>query len=340
MSKNQKIKVGISIGDLNGIGIEVILKTFKDSRMIDFFIPIIFGSHKVISEHKKALNIEAVNFNIINKINDASPKKLNLLNIWKKDIHIQLGNPSLISAEYAFDSLKSACKELKNGTIDVLVTAPINKATIQQKIKNFVGHTEFLENEFKGDSLMIMVSEYMKISFVTGHIPLSEVANIINIETIIKKATQFNNSLIKDFGIIKPKIAVLGLNPHAGEQGMLGRQEHNIIEPAIIQLKEKGILAFGPYAADSFFTQRNIKGFDGILSMYHDQGLIPFKTLSFSEGVNYTAGLKIVRTSPVHGTAYEISGKNKADEQSFRESVFLACDIFKKRAQFQKLTEK
>ena len=334
-----KIKVGISIGDLNGIGMEVIIKTFKDNRMMDFCTPIIFGSSKVASIHRKALDFQDFSFNVINSIKDAHPKKANLLNIWKEDIELNLGKSSVISGEYAFDSIKTACKALTDGEIDVLVTAPINKSTIQEKVKDFVGHTEFLQGNFKRESLMIMVSEAMKIAFVTGHIPLSDVKTAITKEKIIAKATLLNQSLITDFGIRKPKIAVIGLNPHAGEDGMLGSEEKEIIIPAIKQLKENDIMIFGPYPADSFFTPKNLKAFDGILSMYHDQGLTPFKTLSFSEGVNYTGGLNIVRTSPAHGTAYDIAGKAQANEQSFREAVFLACEIFKKRAEFEQLND-
>ena len=335
-----KIKVGISIGDLNGIGMEVILKTFKDNRMMDFCMPIIFGSSKVASIHRKALDFQDFSFNVINSIKDAHPKKANLLNIWEENIELSLGKSSVISGKYAFDSIKTACKALTDGEIDVLVTAPINKSTIQEKVKDFVGHTEFLQGNFKGESLMIMVSENMKIAFVTGHIPLEQVKTAITADKIISKTEQLNQSLITDFDIRKPKIAVIGLNPHAGEDGMLGSEESEIIIPAIKKLKENGIMAFGPYPADSFFTPKNLSSFDGILSMYHDQGLTPFKTLSFSEGVNYTAGLNIVRTSPVHGTAVEIAGKGEANEQSFREAVYLACDIFKKRAEFKALNER
>ena len=220
-----------------------------------------------------------------------------------------------------------------------MVTAPINKASIQEKVSGFIGHTEFLQGNFDGESLMIMLSEVMKIAFVTGHVPLTEVKKAITTENIYTKTVQLNTSLIQDFGIRKPKIAVLGLNPHAGEEGMLGKEENDIITPTIKKLKEEGIMAFGPYPADSFFINKNLQQFDGILSMYHDQGLTAFKTLCFSEGVNYTAGLNIVRTSPVHGTAYEIAGQGIADEQSFRQAVYLACDIFKKRAEFEELNK-
>jgi len=334
-----KIKVGISIGDLNGIGLETIIKTFKDSRMMDFCTPIIFGSSKVVAIHRKALEMQDFNFNIINKTEDAHPKKANLLNIWKDEVEINFGEATTRSGELAFDSLKQATQDLKDKKIDVLVTAPINKASIQEKVSGFIGHTEFLQGNFEGESLMIMLSEVMKIAFVTGHVPLTDVKKAITTKNIYNKTVQLNTSLIQDFGIRKPKIAVLGLNPHAGEDGMLGKEENDVITPTIKKLKEEGIIAFGPYPADSFFINKNLQQFDGILSMYHDQGLTAFKTLCFSEGVNYTAGLNIVRTSPVHGTAYEIAGQGVADEKSFREAVYLACDIFKKRADFQLLNE-
>jgi len=334
-----KIKVGISIGDLNGIGLETIIKTFKDSRMMDFCTPIIFGSTKVVATHRKALEMQDFNFNIINKTEDAHPKKTNLLNIWKDEVEISFGKATTRSGELSFDSLKQATQALKDKKIDVLVTAPINKASIQEKVSGFIGHTEFLQGNFEGESLMIMLSEVMRIAFVTGHVPLTEVKKEITIENIYAKIVQLNTSLIQDFGIRKPKIAVLGLNPHAGEEGMLGKEENDIITPTIKKIKEEGIMAFGPYPADSFFINKNLQQFDGVLSMYHDQGLTAFKTLCFSEGVNYTAGLNIVRTSPVHGTAYEIAGQGIADEKSFREAVYLACDIFKKRADFEELNK-
>ena len=334
-----KIKVGISIGDLNGIGMEIIIKTFKDSRVMDFCTPIIFGSSKVAAIHRKTLEMQDFNFNIINDIKEAHPKKANLLNIWKQEVEIKFGEATTTSGEHAFDSLKQATQALKDKKIDVLVTAPINKASIQEKVSGFIGHTEFLQGNFDGASLMIMISEAMKIAFVTGHVPLTEVKKAITPQNILAKTEKLNNSLIQDFGIRKPKIAILGLNPHAGEEGMLGNEENDIISPAIKKMKENGIMAFGPYPADSFFTPKNLKSFDGILSMYHDQGLTAFKTLSFSEGINYTAGLNIVRTSPVHGTAYEIAGKGLADETSFREALFLACQIHKKRSEFNELND-
>lgn len=334
-----KIKVGISAGDLNGIGLEIIMKTFKDNRMLDFCTPIVFASSKFISIIRKALDMQDFNFNVINNIKEANSNKTNLLNIWNEDIEVNFGKSSLISGQKAFESLKKATDALKNNEIDVLVTAPINKASIQEKISGFIGHTEFLQGNFEGESLMIMVSDKMKIAFLTGHVPLIEVKRFVTIENIINKTKNLNTSLSKDFGIRAPKIAILGLNPHAGENGLLGDEEEEIIIPAIQQLKENGILAFGPYPADSFFTNKNLGNFDGILSMYHDQGLTAFKTLSFEDGVNFTAGLNIVRTSPVHGTAYEISGKGFADEKSFREAIFLSCDIYKKRIEFEQLNK-
>ena len=335
----KKIKVGVSIGDLSGIGLEIIIKTFKDSRMMDFCTPIIFGSAQAASIHRKALEMQNFNFHVIHDIKDINHKKANLFSIWNKDLDITIGSPSIKSGELAFDSLKKATTALKNKNIDALVTAPINKSSIQKKITNFIGHTEFLEGNFEGDALMIMASEKMKIAFVTSHIPLNEVKNKITINNVITKSEQLNTALTQDFGIRKPKIAILGLNPHAGENGLLGIEENEQITPAIKKLKEQNILAFGPYPADSFFTSKNLTNFDGILSMYHDQGLTAFKTLSFSNGVNFTAGLSIIRTSPVHGTAYEIAGQGIADEKSFREAVFMACNIHKKRSEFKLLNQ-
>lgn len=329
-----RIKVGITVGDTNGIGIETILKTFRDNRMLDFCVPVIFGSNKIISKHKKKLTLQDINFNIINSIKKISSKKINILSALDEDISVDFGEESIASGEYALKSINSSIIALKNKEIDVLVTAPINKSSIQKKEKDFIGHTEYLEKNFDGKSLMIMVSENMKIACLTGHVSLINVNNAISKSKLIETIKIFHNTLKVDFGIISPKIAVLGLNPHAGENGMLGNEEIEIISPAINELKKENLLIFGPYSADSFFTNKNLSVFDGILSMYHDQGLIPFKTLSFTNGVNYTAGLNIIRTSPVHGTAYEIAGQGEANEQSFRESIFLACEIYKKRMQY------
>ena len=330
-SKNTNIRIGISMGDPNGIGMEVIIKTFMDSRILDFYTPIIYGSSKITSFYQKSLQLDGISFHQIKNEDDAQSKRLNLINCVDKNIQIEPGNATEISGHYAYKSLEMACNGLKNKKIDVLITAPINKLTINKKIANFIGHTEYLGKNFEGSPLMLMVSDYMKIALVTTHVPVIEIKNNIHENDVYKKIQLLNKTLIQDFGINKPKIAVLGLNPHAGEGGMLGNEEEKIIIPAIEKSKGNNILAFGPYPADSFFTDRNLKAFDAILAMYHDQGLTPFKTLSFNNGVNYTAGLDIIRTSPVHGTAYEIAGKNKADEQSFREAIYLACDIFKQR---------
>ena len=334
-----KIKVGISIGDPNGIGLEIIMKTFKDSRILDFCTPIVFGCSKATAIHRKILNMQDFNFNVISKVSDANAKRTNLINIRNKDIDIKLGETTKECGQLALNSIKEACKALKKNEIDVLVTAPINKDAIQKNEASFIGHTEFLENNFEGQSLMIMASEIMRIAFITGHIALKDVKKSITKNKIIEKSKRLNTSLIQDFRIRAPKIAVLGLNPHAGENGLLGDEEEQCIIPAINELKKEGILAFGPYPADSFFTEKNLKNFDGILAMYHDQGLTAFKTLSFFDGVNYTAGLDIIRTSPVHGTAYEIAGKGEANEKSFRESIFMACEIHKKRLEFELLNK-
>ncbi len=333
-----KIKVGISVGDINGISLEIILKTFLDNRIIDFCIPIIFVSKKILVEYVKKLDFKNIHWHVINNITEAHSRKINIMNIEEKDITLNIGNPSSISAKHALKSIKEACSALQKNHLDVLVTAPINKYSIQNIEKKFIGHTEFLANTFKGKSLMIMVSESLKIACLTGHIALSDVIKNITCENITTKTILLHDSLKQDFGFIRPKIAILGLNPHAGENGMLGKEEKEIIEPTIKKLKSKGILVFGPYSADSFFSERNIKIFDGVLAMYHDQGLIPFKTIAFNEGVNYTAGLNVIRTSPVHGTAFEIAGKGIANEQSFRQAIFLSCEIYKKRKEYSLLT--
>ena len=335
MQKN--LKIGISIGDINGIGLEVILKTFKDRRMMDICTPIIFGSTKLISEYKKTLSLENVAFHSINDVSLAKARKINIVECWKNDVNLALGENNENGGKYAFLSLEKASAELVNNTIDALVTAPINKKNIQSDTFTFPGHTEYLANKKKEDVLMLMTTNLLKVGVVTSHIPLEKVAKNINEQSILNKLDLFQKSLIKDFGIRKPKIAVLGLNPHAGDDGILGKEEGKVIIPTIEKAKENNILAFGPYPADSFFGSALMTKFDGVLAMYHDQGLIPFKTISFGQGVNYSAGLSFVRTSPDHGTAYDIAGKNMADESSFREAVYMACDIAKKREEFKQL---
>ena len=338
MKKSEKIKVGISIGDINGIGIEVILKTFDDSRMLDFCTPVIFGSTKVISYHKKALNMNTQVHGIDN-LKNMVHNKLNLLNIWRENVPVELGVANDKSGKYAYESLQSATKALKEEQIDILLTAPIDKHIIQSDSFNFKGHTEFLEDVLEGESLMILMTESLKIGLITGHIPISKVAETITPELITRKVEIMHHCLIQDFQKSKPKIAVLGLNPHCGDHGVIGLEDDDIVKPTIDKIKESGKLVFGPYAADSFFGTENYKNFDGVLAMYHDQGLAPFKALSFGSGVNFTAGLNKIRTSPDHGTAYQIAGQGIADNSSFEEALFTGISIFKTRREFMSLIE-
>ena len=337
MEKSKKIVVGISIGDINGIGIEVILKTFQDKRMLDFCTPVLFGSTKTVSFHKKKLNIDT-HIHGITSINQLAHNKVNLLNIWKEEVPIKMGTATKISGEYAYKSLESAVKHLNNNEIDVLLTAPISKENIQSETFNFPGHTEYLESELDGESLMILISDTLRVGLITGHIPISQVSEYIKPELIKKKVDTLHKSLTEDFGINKPKIAILGLNPHCGDKGVIGKEDDEIIKPTIKEIQDSGKIVFGPYAADGFFGSNTHKQFDGILAMYHDQGLAPFKALSFGNGVNFTAGLSKIRTSPDHGTAFEITGKNQADPTSFKEALFTALDIFNKRKEYKKLT--
>lgn len=336
MRKKDKIKVGISVGDINGIGIEIILKTFEDNRMLDFCTPVIFGSSKVVSIHKKALQINTA-IHGIDSLAKMVPQKLNLLNVWKEMVDVELGKPTEVSGKYALISLSKATEALKQGEIDVLVTAPIDKNNIQSEEFKFKGHTEFLESKLEGEALMILCSGNLRVGLITGHIPIHEVAEKISAALIVRKVGLMYTSLVEDFNISKPKIAVLGLNPHCGDQGVIGTEDDEIIRPTLEALQEKGQLVYGPYAADSFFGNNNHKNFDGILAMYHDQGLTPFKTLAFGQGVNFTAGLSKIRTSPDHGTAFEIAGKGKAGFSSFKEAVFLGISLFKRREEYHEL---
>ena len=338
MDKVNKIIVGISLGDLNGIGVEVILKTFEDNRMLDFCTPVIFGSSKIISFHKKALN-NSIQINEITSIDEINHAKLNLLNIWNEDVEVEIGKASKVSGEYAAKSLEHSVEQLKKNKIDVLLTAPINKETIQSEKFCFPGHTEFLEEKLDGKSLMILMTNELKIGLITGHIPIAKVAETISPELIKEKVEIMHQSLRQDFGINKPKIAVLGLNPHCGDKGVIGKEEDLIIKPTIDQIKENGKLVYGPYSADGFFGSKTYEEFDGILAMYHDQGLAPFKALSFGNGVNYTAGLSEIRTSPDHGTGFDIAGKNIADPSSFKAALFTAIDVFKSRKEYKELTK-
>ncbi len=337
---SEKLKVGISIGDINGIGLEVIIKSLMDNRVLDFFTPIVYGNTKNASFHRKANNINDFSFNVINDVEQANPKRPNLINCWQEDVKITLGEENETGGKYAFISLERAVEDLTAGKIDALVTAPINKHNIQSENFNFPGHTEYLQSKTNADDvLMFMVCDELKIGVVTGHIPLNEVATKITEEAILKKLRLMNNSLKTDFWIQKPKIAVLGLNPHAGDNGVIGIEDDTIIAPSLANANEEGIFCFGPYPADGFFAGEAYKKFDAVLAMYHDQGLIPFKHIANRKGVNYTAGLPIVRTSPDHGTGYDIAGKNLASHESFMEAIFTAVHIVKNRREQAVLSE-
>lgn len=337
MEENKKIRLGISIGDLNGIGCEVALRTFSDSRMLDFCTPVIFASNKSISHQKQALEID-IAFHGIKDASQAVDGKVNVVNIWKEAPTIEFGKSSGEVGKLAISSLRSATEALKSESIDALVTAPINKNNIQSDDFKFPGHTDFLAQELGGESLMFMVADKLRIGLLTDHIAVKDVAQAITTKLINEKVMTMLKSLRMDFAIRRPKIALLGINPHSGDNGTIGQEDEKIMKPAIKALFDKGELVFGPYSADSFFGANTHQNFDGILAAYHDQGLIPFKTLSFGKGVNFTAGLSKVRTSPDHGTAYEIAGQGKADESSFKEAVFMAIQICKNRDEFKKLT--
>lgn len=330
--KSSKVKIGFSVGDLNGIGMEIILKTLEDNRICELCTPIIYGSRRLTNYYAKAFNLKNLNINYIDSLDKVKSSKVNVLNVWEEEVNINAGEADPISGSYAYKSLKALADDVKAGNVDAMVTAPINKKVIQSADFDFPGHTEFLQKiDEAEDVLMLMLSEEARIGVVTGHIPLKEVANQLNTDLILKKITLLNKSLKEDFGIRKPKIAVMGLNPHAGDNGLLGKEEIEVIEPAIKQAKSIEILAFGPYPADGFFGSSKHKDFDGVIAMYHDQGLIPAKQFSFGEGVNFTAGLSIVRTSPDHGTAFEIAGEGTADEGSLRNALYKAIDIVKQR---------
>ncbi|MBO3096889.1 4-hydroxythreonine-4-phosphate dehydrogenase PdxA [Gelidibacter pelagius] len=338
MKKEEQIRVGISIGDLNGIGAEIILKTFEDSRMLEFCTPIIFASIKTMSFFKKHFD-SGINFHGINDLNQVIEAKVNVLNVWKETIEINFGEEDLKAGEYAIKSLERATEALKNDDIDVLVTAPINKLTIQSDSFNFPGHTNYLAKELGGNSLMFMVTDKLKVGLLTDHVPVKDVPQHINAKLIEEKVQTVYESLVKDFRVSRPKIAVLGINPHAGDNGVIGKEDEEILKPTLLKIREKGKLVYGPYSADSFFGSKNYQNFDAIIASYHDQGLIPFKTITFGEGVNYTAGLSKIRTSPDHGTAFEIAGKGTADESSFKAAVFTAIQIYRNRKEYKKLTK-
>ncbi|WP_373709927.1 4-hydroxythreonine-4-phosphate dehydrogenase PdxA [Kaistella sp.] len=334
--KQHKIKVGISIGDYNGIGPEIIMKSLKDKSITDFFTPIIFGSGKLFTYQKNIFKLQH-NFNYITEVSQAQDDKINMVNLWKDNVNVDLGTPTEESTRMAIDSLEAATNALMNSEVDVLVTAPINKEEMMKHGFQHAGHTGYLEEKFGKKGLMFLVTEDLKVAVSTHHIPIANVAENISKEKIKKQIKMLNQCLIEDFCIERPKIAVLGLNPHAGDGGAIGKEEIEIIEPSIKELFDNGIMAFGPYPADSFFQPGKYKNFDAVLAMYHDQGLAPFKTLAYEEGVNYTAGLPFIRTSPDHGVAYDIAGKNIADEQSFTEAIFMALKIYKNRTEYNDL---
>lgn len=337
---SEKIKIGISIGDVNGIGLEIIIKTLNDSQIYNYCTPIVYGHTKVASFYRRLCEVNELNFNVISHASNAQARRANMINCWEEDVKIEPGLLNKEVGKYSFLSLDRATADLINGDIAALVTAPIHKDSIQSEQFNFPGHTEYLQSkDGAAESLMFLVSDTLRVGVVTGHIPVADVAKSITTEKIVSKLKLMNESLKKDFWIRKPKIAVLGLNPHAGDNGVIGTEEQTIVGPALEEARALDILALGPYAADGFFANGTYLQFDGVLAMYHDQGLIPFKQIAFESGVNFTAGLKFVRTSPDHGTAFDIAGKNQASEVSFREAIFTALHVVKHRTEGAELSE-
>ncbi|MBD0723859.1 4-hydroxythreonine-4-phosphate dehydrogenase PdxA [Flavobacterium sp. L1I52] len=339
MIKNaENIIVGISIGDLNGIGSEVVLKTFEDTRMLELCTPVIFANVKILSFIKRNLEL-TVALHGIDKLDQVVPGKLNVLNVWKEGVDLNLGVNDDKVGEYAIKSFVAATKALKEDLVDVLVTAPINKYNIQSEDFKFPGHTDYLDQELEGDALMFMVQDNLRVGLLTDHVPINEVTSRLTEDLIVKKINTVKQSLIKDFSINNPKIAVLGLNPHCGDGGVIGKEDEELIRPVLKKMFDKGTMVFGPFAADGFFGSGHYEKFDAIIATYHDQGLVPFKTLSFGKGVNFTAGLSKVRTSPDHGTAYDIAGKGMADFNSFKEAVYLAIDVYRSRIQHEEMVK-
>lgn len=336
---NEKVIIGISQGDVNGIGLEVVLKTLMEPGITDVCTPVLFSSQKTVSYYRKVLGLEEFNFNPIRDLSQLNTKKVNVFICYEEEVNIEMGKPTEVAGKYAFISLQKATEALANKQVNALVTAPINKSTIQSPDFKFIGHTEYLGAKLGGEPLMLLCSDSgLRIAVVTGHIPVKDIASKITVENVSLKLLKLKESLIKDFGIRKPKIAVLGLNPHAGDNGAIGTEDKDIIIPAIQKVNNNNMI-FGPYAADGFFGNGTYRQFDGILAMYHDQGLIPFKTIAFNDGVNFTAGINGVRTSPDHGTAYEIAGKNIANEQSFKKALYAAIDIYKNRKLYSEISE-
>ncbi|HEX8677717.1 MAG TPA: 4-hydroxythreonine-4-phosphate dehydrogenase PdxA [Segetibacter sp.] len=332
----QKPVIGFSCGDMNGIGPELIIKTLEDNRILDFCTPVVFQSNKSINFYRKFLPDVNFPFTIIKDLARPNLKQVNVYNCWEEEVAITPGQLNETGGKYAFKSLKAAVEALQNNQIQGLVTAPIHKKNIQSAEFNYSGHTPYLKAAFGADDVvMLLVASNMRVGLVTEHVPVTEIGSHITFDTILRKLQIMNNSLIKDFGIDKPKIAVLGLNPHAGDEGLIGKEEETIIKPAIKEAKNNNLLAFGPYSADAFFARGQYEQFDAVLAMYHDQGLIPFKSLAVGEGVNYTAGLPVIRTSPDHGTAFDIAGKGIADQSSFLAATFECIEIIKRRAMYE-----
>lgn len=333
----EKPRIGITIGDINGIGPEVIMKALADHRILSIVTPVIYGSVKILSFYKKLLGLEEFNFSQVRAKGSLAPKSINVVNCWEEVIEINPGKPTRETGTASLRALQCACAEMKEGLIDALVTAPIDKHSIHSEEFPFKGHTEFLAREFgDGESLMFMVSESLRVGLVTDHEPLRAVASLITREKVESKLRLMDKSLRADFGIKKPKIAILGLNPHAGDGGLIGNEDEEIIKAVVSDQRNKGKLVFGPLPADGFFGTAQYRQYDAVLAMYHDQGLIPFKTIAFESGVNFTGGLSIIRTSPDHGTAYNIAGKNQANESSMREAIFQAGEIFRHRREQSK----
>ena len=331
---NDKPRIGITLGDVNGVGPEVVIKALADTRLLNLITPVIYGSSKALLHYKKLLNIEEFSYNQVRSKGQFTPRHINVVNSWDESVEINPGKASKETGKAALQALKQACEELKEGLIDALVTAPIDKHSIHSEEFPFKGHTEFLTQTFGAqESVMFMVSDTLRIGLVTEHVPVKDVAPLITKERIETKLRIIEQSLKKDFGINKPKIAVFGLNPHAGDDGLIGEEDEKIIKPLIQEHRSKGKLVFGPFSADGFFGTNQYSKYDAILAMYHDQGLIPFKTLAFENGVNFTAGLSVVRTSPDHGTGYGIVGKNLANEASTRQAIYAALEILKNRTE-------
>lgn len=331
--KGENILLGISVGDLNGIGPEIILKSLEDTRMMELCTPVIFANVKLLSFLRKMVK-STNSLHGIDHINQVQTGKINVLNVWKEGVNIEFGTQDDVVGSYAVKSFVAATEALQKGDIDVLVTAPINKYNIQSPDFSFPGHTDYLNQELEGDALMLMVNEDLRVGLLTDHIPIQEVASHLTAELLTQKVKTINQTLIQDFQIFKPKIAILGLNPHGGDNGVIGDEELKIITPTLKALFNEGYIVTGPYAADGFFGSEQYKNFDAVIACYHDQGLVPFKTLSFGHGVNYTAGLSKIRTSPDHGTAYDIAGKGIADYTSFTQAIYLALDIYKNRNEY------